>query len=104
MPRNPFNNPEARAALDRATREVAEEVVAYEQRLHNVASDTAYALGRTTAERDAAIQTNRDLAEALLSIASDAGMPDSYWHTDSRIGLACRVLGITRDEAVEREW
>jgi len=33
------------------------------------------------------------LAKAVISIAEDAGMPDSYFETDSRIKLAKEVLG-----------
>lgn len=34
----------------------------------------------------------KTLAEAVLTLAEDAGMPDSYWSTDSRIKLALHVL------------
>lgn len=34
----------------------------------------------------------KTLAEAVLSLAEDAGMPDSYWATDRRIKLALHIL------------
>lgn len=34
------------------------------------------------------------LARAILSMAVSGGLPDSYWESDSRVLLACRVLGI----------
>lgn len=37
------------------------------------------------------------LAAALLSIADVAGMPDSYWRTDSRVRLARTALDIPAD-------
>lgn len=39
----------------------------------------------------------RRLAEAVLSLADDAGMPDSFWGTDARIVLACEALEVPRD-------
>lgn len=39
----------------------------------------------------------RDLAKAVLSLADSAGMPDSYWQTDSRVALARSVLGVPSD-------
>ena len=42
------------------------------------------------------------LAKAVLTIAADGGMPDSYWATDSRITMACEVLGWTSERA--RVW
>jgi hypothetical protein len=47
------------------------------------------------------------LARAVCSIAASAGMPDSYWETDSRIELARQVLGaeeVERWERGELEW
>lgn len=41
----------------------------------------------------------RMLAESILVMAAHGGMPGSYWLTDSRIGLACRVLDIATSEA-----
>lgn len=38
-----------------------------------------------------------DLARAILSLADTAGMPDSYWQTDSRVALAREVLGVADD-------
>lgn len=43
----------------------------------------------------------RLLALAALAIAGPA-MPDTFWLTDSRIALACRVLGWSPEQA--REW
>jgi hypothetical protein len=37
------------------------------------------------------------LAKALLSLADTAGMPDSYWQTDSRVALARAALGVPED-------
>lgn len=34
------------------------------------------------------------LARAVLQIADDGGMPDTYWAIDSRIRLAREVLGV----------
>lgn len=40
-----------------------------------------------------------DLAADVLTMAYDAGMPDSYWLTDSRIQRACLVLDIDTHSA-----
>jgi hypothetical protein len=48
--------------------------------------------------------TAEDLARAVLSLAQVGGMPDSYWYTDSRITLACSILGISKEEAAELDW
>lgn len=37
------------------------------------------------------------LAIAILQLADDAGMPDTYWQTDSRVTLAREVLSIPED-------
>lgn len=37
------------------------------------------------------------LARAILSLADTAGMPDTYWQTDSRVALARDVLDIPAD-------
>lgn len=37
------------------------------------------------------------LAKAILSLADTAGMPDTYWQTDSRTTLAREVLGVPED-------
>ena len=37
------------------------------------------------------------LAIALLSLADDAGMPDSVWQTDTRVLLARAVLNVPQD-------
>jgi hypothetical protein len=39
----------------------------------------------------------RQLAQAVLSLADSAGMPDSFWETDSRVALARQVLGVPQD-------
>lgn len=53
------------------------------------------------AERE--LQTNlRQAARDVLTMAANGDMPDTYWHTDSRIQRACKVLGIRSDEA--RTW
>lgn len=44
----------------------------------------------------------RLLAESVLSMAASGSMPDTFWHTDSRIILACQVLDLTPEQA--REW
>jgi hypothetical protein len=41
--------------------------------------------------------TQEELAAALLSIVDVAGMPDSYWQTDSRVTLARQVLDVPVD-------
>lgn len=41
----------------------------------------------------------RELAEALLSLAATAGVPDSFWWSDSRIVLAVKTLKLTSEEA-----
>lgn len=41
----------------------------------------------------------RALAVALLSLAHAAGMPGSFWQSDSRIAIACETLDITCDQA-----
>lgn len=51
-------------------------------------------------------ERSKDLARAILSLADTAGMPDSYWQTDSRVALAREVLGVGDDERYTRaeEW
>lgn len=46
------------------------------------------------------------LARAILQLADSAGMPDSFWQTDSRIELARYVLNVAKDERYTRakEW
>lgn len=39
------------------------------------------------------------LARAVLTLAEDASMPDTYWDTDSRIRLALHILGFDADTA-----
>lgn len=46
--------------------------------------------------------TLRQTARDVLTMAANGGMPDTYWHTDSRIQRACKVLGIGPNEA--RAW
>lgn len=46
--------------------------------------------------------TTRQLARDVLTMAANGGMPDTYWHTDSRIKRACNVLGWSIIDA--REW
>lgn len=47
-----------------------------------------------------------ELARAVLTLAEDGGMPDSFWATDSRIDLAKHILfqdnRLTRAEVCER--
>lgn len=38
--------------------------------------------------------TELALARAVLQVADDGGMPDTYWRTDSRVKLARDVLGV----------
>lgn len=49
-------------------------------------------------------RTTRELQLAIdvLTLAADGGMPDTFWHTDSRVQRACAALRWTPDEA--REW
>jgi hypothetical protein len=42
--------------------------------------------------------TSEDLAWAVVSMARDGGMPDTFWLTDSRIAMACEVLGLGPDQ------
>lgn len=44
----------------------------------------------------------RQASRDVLTMAANGGMPDTYWHTDSRIQRACNVLGIGPNEA--RAW
>ncbi len=37
------------------------------------------------------------LARGLLQIADAAGMPDTFWQTDSRVKLAREVLNVPED-------
>ena len=37
------------------------------------------------------------LARGLLQIADAAGMPDTFWQTDSRVRLAREVLDVPED-------
>lgn len=45
---------------------------------------------------------SRQLALDVLTLAADGGMPDSFWHTDSRIIRATDELGWTVEAA--RAW
>lgn len=56
-------------------------------------------LGSEVADPD---DVQRALAKAVLTIASAAGMPDTYWRTDRRVRLACRALGLTPAAARRR--
>lgn len=40
------------------------------------------------------------LAKDLLSLAYQAGVPDSFWETDSRISRARHVLGWSTEQAI----
>lgn len=42
------------------------------------------------------------LAEAVLTMAANGAMPDSFWLTDERIALAAKTLELTPEEA--RDW
>lgn len=45
------------------------------------------------------------LARAVLTLAEDAGMPDTFWGTDSRIRLALHILewdDATREDVQRR--
>jgi hypothetical protein len=46
------------------------------------------------------------LAQAVLSLADDAGMPDSHWQTDERITFARSLLEIGPEDRYTRssEW
>lgn len=48
------------------------------------------------------VTTKQQLAEDILTLAADGGMPDSYWSTDQRMLRACEVLKITPKEAQKR--
>ena len=48
------------------------------------------------------VETTERLAKAVLVMAADGGMPDTFWAQDSRIELACEVLAWTPEKA--REW
>lgn len=41
-----------------------------------------------------------EVAEAFVRFAANAGMPDSFLHTDSNLATARRVLGDDRTEAI----
>lgn len=44
--------------------------------------------------------TLESLAADVILMAEAAGMPDSYWHTSSRILRACLVLGVTPEQVL----
>jgi hypothetical protein len=44
------------------------------------------------------------LARDVIAMAQAGSMPDTYWHSDSRISRACDVLGISPDEARDMEF
>jgi hypothetical protein len=46
----------------------------------------------TVVQRDAAWREAEQLARDVISLAEDAGMPDSYFATDSRIARAQATL------------
>ena len=46
----------------------------------------------TIKQRDAAWREAEQLARDIISLAEDAGMPDSYFETDSRIARAQATL------------
>lgn len=41
----------------------------------------------------------KQLARDILSLAVDAGMPESYWQTDKRIARAAKTLNTTVEAA-----
>lgn len=45
------------------------------------------------------LERGRDHARDVLVLAAAASVPDTYWHTDSRILRACETLGLTPDDA-----
>ena len=47
------------------------------------------------------VEAHHQLARDVLTMAASGGMPDTYWHSDTRISRACEVLGITPDQARE---
>lgn len=49
-------------------------------------------------------ELTRQLARDVLSLAQRAAMPESYWHTDSRVARACTTLGITPATAAASDW
>lgn len=49
-----------------------------------------------------ALEMLERLAKAILTLAAAGGMPDTFWSSDSRIQLACEVLGW--DYEVGRAW
>lgn len=57
------------------------------------------ALGEASQEQLAHIA--RELAKGVVDIARTTEVPHTFWHTDGRIKLACRVLGLTPDRARE---
>lgn len=48
--------------------------------------------------------TKEQLARDIFSLAQRAGMPDTYWATDSRIARARAVLNVTPDQARTTDW
>ena len=43
-------------------------------------------------------------AKDVLTMAANGGMPDAYWHTDSRITRAIEQLGWTVEQARDWAW
>lgn len=56
----------------------------------------------TVRKHSAPVVREIELAKALLSLADTAGMPDSFWRTDSRVALAREMLGVSQDERYSR--
>lgn len=48
---------------------------------------------------DISIDVINQLAKDVLEIAMAGGMPESFWHTDSRIKRACKVLDYSPAQA-----
>lgn len=46
--------------------------------------------------------THHDLAKAIICLAADGGLPDTFWSTDTRIQAACNILDLSPEQA--RQW
>lgn len=63
-------------------------------------SDTA-AENQRQADANSTERIISELAEGVLRMAHLGGMPESYWHTDQHLLLACEELQIDTSKASE---
>lgn len=65
---------------------------------------TAGALTRSWADVSDLHDSLRVLACDLLAFAEHAGMPATYWHSDTRVRRALAVLDLTPEQAQQIDW